>query len=131
MDRAKSPRNPLLDMARIVAVLAVVMIHCSADFIANYPLHTSEFISGNLFDSISRMAVPLFLMISGALFLDQDRELSFKSILSNDFKLIYRVSRANEKLYMDAMEVAFENSRPRYSYEVEAVILPNTNLELG
>lgn len=86
MDRAKSSRNPLLDMARIVAVLAVVMIHCSADFIANYPLHTSEFIWGNLFDSVARMGVPLFLMISGALFLDQDRDISFKSILSKNVK---------------------------------------------
>ena len=54
-------------------------------------------------------------------------------ILKPDFCLTYIISRANEKLYLDAKEVAFENSRPRYSYEVEVAMLPDAieNAELG
>lgn len=45
----------------------------------------------------------------------------------------YQVSRANEMLYLDAMQVAKDNSRPRYSYEVELANLPNQlkSIELG
>ena len=79
-------RNFSLDIARIIAVLAVVMVHCSADFATNNPLNTKEFVFGNLFDSLSRIAVPFFLMISGSLFLDEDKEISLKTILSKKIK---------------------------------------------
>lgn len=60
-------------------------------------------------------------------------KLNMYNILNPNFSLIYIISRANEMLYLDAKEVAFENSRPRYSYEVEVVNIPseNTNCELG
>lgn len=49
------------------------------------------------------------------------------------YRVSYQVSRANEMLYLDAMQVAKDNSRPRYSYEVELVNLPNQlkSIELG
>ena len=60
-------------------------------------------------------------------------KLNIYNILNPNFSLIYIISRANEMLYLDAKEVAFENSRPRYSYEVEVVNIPSetTNCELG
>ena len=81
-------RNYVLDIVRIVAILTVVMIHCSTSFVTHYPLFTYEFISGNLFDGISRIGVPLFLMVSGALFLDEQKEVTFKSILSKNIKTL-------------------------------------------
>lgn len=49
------------------------------------------------------------------------------------YRVSYQVSRANEMLYLDAMQVAKDNSRPRYSYEVELANLPNqlNSIELG
>lgn len=49
------------------------------------------------------------------------------------YRVNYQVSRANEMLYLDAMQVAKDNSRPRYSYEVELANLPNQlkSIELG
>ena len=49
------------------------------------------------------------------------------------YRVNYQVSRANEMLYLDAMQVAKDNSRPRYSYEVELANLPNqlNAIELG
>lgn len=49
------------------------------------------------------------------------------------YRVGYQVSRANEMLYLDAMQVAKDNSRPRYSYEVELANLPNqlNAIELG
>lgn len=88
MDRILIKRNHLLDVTRIVAVLAVVMTHCSAGFVSNYNQYTSEFIWGNILDSISRIGVPLFLMISGALFLDENKEVTLKGILLKNIKSI-------------------------------------------
>ena len=49
------------------------------------------------------------------------------------YRVSYQISRANEMLYLDAMQVAKDNSRPRYSYEVELANLPNQlkSIELG
>ena len=72
-----------LDFLRIVAVCAVVMIHISADFIKEFENSTSAFLFGNIFVSISRFAVPVFLMISGALMLDENKELPAKRIIKS------------------------------------------------
>lgn len=74
-------RNVSLDIARIVAILAVVMVHTSAYFVTRFQSPSVEFAVGNLFDAVSRLGVPLFLMISGALFLDENRKITLKGIL--------------------------------------------------
>ena len=81
MEKTLQKRNVSLDIARIVATFAVVMIHCSADFVSYYPVHSKEFITGNLLDSLSRFAVPVFVMLSGALFLDERKEVTLKTAL--------------------------------------------------
>lgn len=86
MTEALNKRNYSLDIARIVAVLAVVMVHCSADFVIRYECFSGEFIFGNIFDGVSRIGVPLFLMISGALFLDEHKQISLKGILLKNVK---------------------------------------------
>ncbi|WP_052466562.1 acyltransferase [Beduini massiliensis] len=75
-------RNTSLDIARVVAIMAVVMIHVSAAFVMSNELGSLEFIWGNIFDSISRIGVPLFVMISGALMLDEERPFSIKDLFS-------------------------------------------------
>lgn len=69
-------RNYTLDIVRIIAILAVVMIHVSADFISSYAPLSWEYITGNIFDSLSRIGVPLFVMISGSLMLDEQRNIT-------------------------------------------------------
>lgn len=50
-----------------------------------------------------------------------------------EYNLIYQVSRANEMLYLDAKQVAKDNSKPKYSYEVEIGNIPDdiNQVELG
>lgn len=86
MDRALNQRNHLLDVARLIAICAVIMVHCSADFVAFFPLDSHEFIIGSVFNSLSRIGVPLFVMISGALFLDERKNVTLKSIFSKNIK---------------------------------------------
>lgn len=70
-------RKRYLDFLRIIAISAVIMIHVSADFVMSYNSFL-EFTIGNIFDSCSRLGVPLFLMISGALMLDENKEFDCK-----------------------------------------------------
>lgn len=68
----KKPSGRLfhLDLLRVIACLSVVMIHVSAEFVVRGNTGV-DFWLGNLMDSLSRAGVPLFVMISGALMLDE------------------------------------------------------------
>ena len=66
-------RKLYLDLLRIIAICAVVMIHVSASYVVN-PNNLLSFTIGNICDSFSRIGVPLFLMISGSLVLDENKE---------------------------------------------------------
>ena len=58
---------------------------------------------------------------------------SFFTILNNVYKVIYQTSRASETLYLDAKQVAKENSQPKYSYELTVGNLPDNinDIEIG
>ncbi len=92
-------RNSSLDIARILAVFAVVMVHCSADFVSLCNRNSAEFLVGNLLDSLSRLGVPLFLMISGALFLDESREVTIKGMISKNIKTLAIITIAWSIIY--------------------------------
>lgn len=79
-------RNYSLDLTRIAAVLAVVMIHVSSAFVSSYEINTLEFQTANVLDSISRLGVPLFVMISGSLFLDEKRKISTRNLYFKNIK---------------------------------------------
>ena len=67
-------RIQYLDVLRILACLAVIVMHIAKGRIGNYAIGTDKWLFLNTFDSISRFAVPVFVMISGALFLDPKKE---------------------------------------------------------
>lgn len=56
------------DLARTLAIVAVVAIHCFA-FVLIYDFSpgSKTWLLANLFDSVSRWCVPVFIMLSGAL----------------------------------------------------------------
>lgn len=58
-----------IDNLRALACMMVVMIHASTSLVVNFSaIHTAEWTVANLLNSASRVCVPLFFMISGALF---------------------------------------------------------------
>lgn len=57
------------DILRIIAAFAVVMIHVSAIEWKAAEVTSSAWMAANCFDSLARFAVPVFVMISGALLL--------------------------------------------------------------
>lgn len=88
MAQSKVKRIYAFDFLRIISACAVVMIHVSVDFIKEYDNSTVEFLWGNIFSAVSRFAVPVFLMISGALMLDEDKNLSTKKIMKSTLSIL-------------------------------------------
>ncbi len=63
------------DVLRIIAAFAVVMLHVTSDrLITSFP--SNEWEIRNVYDSFVRWCVPVFVMISGALFLNHGRKIS-------------------------------------------------------
>ncbi|WP_017380491.1 acyltransferase [Paenisporosarcina sp. TG-14] len=72
-----------LDYLRIYATIAVITIHVSATAVRANPFETglSGWLSGNFFESLARASVPIFIMISGALLLNDNRSLPYSQFL--------------------------------------------------
>lgn len=60
-----------VDNAKIIAIFAVVALHIAAAVVSDITnLGRPEWWIGNVYDSLTRWCVPVFIMISGALLLD-------------------------------------------------------------
>ena len=80
----KQNRYAYMDYLRFFAVIAVVAIHVSGQnwYLTNFKM--LEWNICNVFNSISRWGVPVFVMLSGALFLEKEiplKQLFYKYIL--------------------------------------------------
>lgn len=63
-----------LDNSRTIAVFAVVFLHVAAGVVLGNEVGSEYWWIGNLYDSAVRWCVPVFVMISGALLLDPNKE---------------------------------------------------------
>ncbi|MBQ9490102.1 MAG: acyltransferase family protein [Lachnospiraceae bacterium] len=68
------------DLLRILAALSVVSIHASAKLWYQFPIRSADWVITNGINVLSRFGVPMFFMISGALLLAPDREISLKDL---------------------------------------------------
>lgn len=68
-----------LDNARIIAILAVIALHVSGDFLLLGEVGGANWWMANFFESTTRWCVPVFVMISGALLLDPAKQESSKA----------------------------------------------------
>ena len=73
---AKEPPETLIwtDSTRVLAALAVVMLHAAVPIVAGpAALGSPAWWAGNLYDALVRWCVPAFVMVSGALLLAPHR----------------------------------------------------------
>lgn len=88
-------RKSNFDLLRIISTVAVIVIHASAPYVNAF---TDEQIFGYinfnnafvtlLYNSLSRFAVPCFVMLSGAFLLDDERNADYKYFYSKVFKSV-------------------------------------------
>ena len=85
----ETKRNISFDVLRILAALSVVMLHASAQFIEINHVGTVEFRLANAMNSFSRFGVPIFVMISGAIFLSEEKKITVKKLwLGNILRML-------------------------------------------
>lgn len=81
----KNVRQYDLDFLRVIAIAAVILIHCIAA-VQFKPLGSAAWTTTNLIDSFTHWCVPVFVMISGALLINEraykDSGLFFKKRFS-------------------------------------------------
>ena len=61
-----------LDYLRIIATIAMITLHVAASGFISKDIHTYDWEIANIFDASVRWCVPVFIMISGVLFLGRD-----------------------------------------------------------
>ena len=70
-------RNYSFDIMKIIAVLAVVLIHSSSKAVEDATTFAcTDYFLANTFNALSRFAVPVFVMITGALILDENKKIT-------------------------------------------------------
>lgn len=82
------------DILRVIAILAVIMLHVAAANFNRTDIFSPIWEMSNIYNGLMRWGVPVFVMISGTLFLDPAREINFhklytKNILHVGFVLIF------------------------------------------
>ena len=66
----------------------MMMLHVCASQFDSLDVHTYEWQVLNIYDSMVRFCVPVFVMISGVFFLNPDREYPLKKLLKNNIRRI-------------------------------------------
>ena len=81
-------RKVYIDLLKILAILAVIMLHIAAiDWLA-VDIETKAWNVMNFFNSLVRWCVPVFIMVSGVSFLDEYKEVTIKKLYT---KYILRI----------------------------------------
>lgn len=84
----QTDRIIVFDLLRIVAISLVVLLHTVSPIVSGASVNSTSFIIANILNGISRIGVPIFFMISGALMLNEEKEISIKMILNKYVKNI-------------------------------------------
>lgn len=71
--RAPKELQIQLEILRIAAAVAVVLLHVAASVLSDRSTTLVQWWAGNIYEVISRWCVPVFIMISGALLLDDHK----------------------------------------------------------
>ncbi len=75
-NKEENSRKIYLDFLRLIATYAVVISHICASPWYTRDVHSQIWQVFNVYESITRWGVPIFLMISGTLFLNSDKPLN-------------------------------------------------------
>lgn len=79
---------PEIDFIRIASILAVVVLHVAAFRVTHEDIGSSIWWVGNVYDAASRWCVPVFVMVSGALLLQQEDERNLAKFYQRRLKRI-------------------------------------------
>ncbi len=79
-----SSRVVYLDVLRVFSVFCMMMLHVAASNWSSVSPSSLEWQVFNFYDSLVRFCVPVFVMISGVFFLDPNKKVTFKGLISKN-----------------------------------------------
>ena len=91
MSRTIDGRLAYADLLRVLSILAVVFLHLSGSQLAGQVPGSAAFQAFNVYDSLARWAVPVFVMLSGMFLLDPKRPMPLSKLF---FHNILRIAAA-------------------------------------
>lgn len=93
-EKSQTKRILHYDLLRVIAAFSVVMLHVSAQFWYDLDVNGPEWKLANSYNALSRYGVPIFVMLSGALFLGRAEKVDIKRLYTHNilrFVVIYIV----------------------------------------
>lgn len=84
MQRKDDSRVLYLDYLRIISIIAVVILHVAGQKWHGVDFRSYQWQVFNIIDCAVRWSVPIFVMISGTLFLDNNRNIKTKTLYSKN-----------------------------------------------
>lgn len=82
-------RTSWIELSRIIGAFAIIMFHVSLSYVVlKCYFGTDTFIYANMWYTLMRFGVGSFVMLSGALFLNPDKNVTIKNIIT---KYVYRL----------------------------------------
>lgn len=67
------------DFIKMLAYFGVIMIHCAMYWSFTLNMDSKSWMMVNIFDAIARYSIPCFIMVTGALSLDENKKISIKT----------------------------------------------------
>lgn len=85
MEQIKERKRELYyDVLRIVSAFSIVFLHCAAQYWYSLDIYGRDWIVCNTYDAVTRFGVPIFVMISGALFLAPEYKPNVKRLYKHN-----------------------------------------------
>lgn len=120
MEQKEKPKNALqgkprvlwLDLLRITAIVFVLFIHAAAQNFHSLPLDSTRFYALVIYDDLCHIAVPLFVMISGAMLLDPQRHFDVRRFFS---KNVFRIVAAF--LFWSFVNLIYDTTRYYFEHD--------------
>lgn len=78
-------RKNSYDLLRIISAFAVVMIHVNATITTNLDISLLDWSLGSFINTITRFSVPCFVMLSGALLLNNKKNMNYSYFYRKSF----------------------------------------------
>ncbi len=76
------------DYLRSISCIAIILLHVSSSYWSCVSRDSSDFVIMTVYNALTRFAVPVFMMLSGAFMLDPEKNTDFKDVWKRIGKLL-------------------------------------------
>jgi len=117
----KRERQYWIDALRILASYMVVLVHSSSYAIFEVPIFTLKWYGLMFWDAMNRTCVPLFIMISGILFLNPDKEISVSKMYKKYISRIVKTLIFWNVFYATIVKYRVNAFNTQYEWTVDVI----------